>query len=377
MDITQGIDEAMFNQVEPGNEACRIITELAHQWVSKTGEDMEVAEFFTSNTCPSEQVPQKDYRKRGYLNKKGKTLGGWKLRYYQLDNSAGALFYGESPSMMLGPIVDLNYAMVARLPPLSEKPSFALYQYKKTGFDMNDPLPVGTKTLNTHGLPDGKVSAKFILYAETVQERDDWVRCIAGQISRLRPNDLFNNNELESIEKPPAAISPKKLTQIVEQKALEPRKMQSRENLHRSEPSNESTLRAGTPTLGKEELPDASMVEEPKRPSVGRYKRHVDDHQRVMEHAMPRSIVTDAILTSGNEDHKVKDKKKGGKRFTEFLKKKEKCSLVNVADPGKLSKPIFGVSLEEAVAIAPLKEYNHLPSVIFRCIEYLEVKQGN
>ena len=38
---------------------------------------------------------------------------------------------------------------------------------------------------------------------------------------------------------------------------------------------------------------------------------------------------------------------------------------------------VFGVPLETAVLISRVKENYELPTVVYRCIEFLEIKEGN
>ena len=40
------------------------------------------------------------------------------------------------------------------------------------------------------------------------------------------------------------------------------------------------------------------------------------------------------------------------------------------------ARPVFGVPLEEAVAVARVREGFDLPAIVFRCVEYLEAKSA-
>jgi len=39
-------------------------------------------------------------------------------------------------------------------------------------------------------------------------------------------------------------------------------------------------------------------------------------------------------------------------------------------------RQVFGIPLEDAIAIAKVKENYELPAILFRCIEYLDAKGG-
>ncbi|KAI8903599.1 hypothetical protein EDD86DRAFT_250314 [Gorgonomyces haynaldii] len=333
-----------------------------------------------------------DYRKKGYLLKKGKALGGWKLRFYMIEKANGIMYYGESPTLMLGPLVDLHFSYVCRQPPVSEKPSFCIAQYRKQNFSMTATNPSGSSELNQMGLPDGKIENKFILYAETEQDRDDWVRCLAGQIQSLRPNDKFNNQELEQLQKQfSTEVSASKTSLVGSKNNL-------KSNPELTHVKNVSTQRK----ISEDKTPPAVTrpVEKPKldlpRPSTQTHSttshksaepegphissssmerqfraKYVDDHQRVMNQPTPPSFIHEPV-SPGRDGTKLSKKKTNFVK--DWLKKKGTSSSQEAPKP---QKPTFGVTLEESLAISFVPDYPLIPSVIYRSFEEEGLYQGD
>jgi hypothetical protein len=59
--------------------------------------------------------------------------------------------------------------------------------------------------------------------------------------------------------------------------------------------------------------------------------------------------------------------------FIDLSKTDSKGSLLNSSNS---NKRVFGVTLEEAVAASRISDLFELPAVIYRCIEYLDFKEG-
>lgn len=64
-----------------------------------------------------------------------------------------------------------------------------------------------------------------------------------------------------------------------------------------------------------------------------------------------------------------------GTKITNFFSSKKKSSTTSteVADG---SRNVFGVTLERVIAVSRISDTLELPAVIYRCIEYLEGKEG-
>ncbi|KAI8894445.1 hypothetical protein BC833DRAFT_604899 [Globomyces pollinis-pini] len=100
------------------------------------------------------------------------------------------------------------------------------------------------------------------------------------------------------------------------------------------------------------------------RPSSGKQGgRYVDDQTRCLQQALPPLMTVELPLNNT----KVDPKKKGSKTFKDWMKKPETRNG---------NRPVFGVSLQEAIANSKIKEDIELPSIVYRCIEYLDGKKA-
>jgi hypothetical protein len=131
----------------------------------------------------------------------GNYFGGWKSRYFNLDPSSGTVFYADANQSEILGSFSLLYAYAIPQskgnPDTSiEKPGFIVLEYKKAFF--SGPLP---ESRNIDGLPTGKIEVRHVLFAETLQDRDEWVRCVSGVIAKFRPTDCIAQDLFEKTEK--------------------------------------------------------------------------------------------------------------------------------------------------------------------------------
>ena len=126
--------------------------------------------------------------------KKGNYFGGWKTRHYNLDAGSGMVFYSDANQSEILGCFSLQYAYTISMQSqpngqndLLENPGFIVTEYKKAHFAPNAVIQEGK---NQDGLPLGKADVRHIFYADSVAERDSWVRCLSGVIAKLRANDI-------------------------------------------------------------------------------------------------------------------------------------------------------------------------------------------
>lgn len=166
-----------------------------------------------------------------------------------------------------------------------------------------------------------------------------------------------------------------------------------------SEKSPESIAQAPQPpSISRPSSPSRPFV--PSSPPGGRPgKIYVDEGERIMKQAVsplasifdfPSSASESAKslpLKATNSVANVKQKKpdNGKKRMTSFFTSKKKStgmyrnnSLATLPEPSAPdpNKFVFGVTLKKAVSISRITDTYELPAVIYRCIEYLDGKDG-
>lgn len=116
--------------------------------------------------------------REGYLIKKGKNFGGWKIRYFVLKH--GILDSFESKEGELNGSLKLKHCLVNTFPDSSTEEirhALIITEYKK-----------GTIIQETYPSPppDSKIISKYILCAENELERNDWIAYMEAHIVKLR-----------------------------------------------------------------------------------------------------------------------------------------------------------------------------------------------
>lgn len=378
-------------------------------------------EFFSTHRVPPPAVKvtdinQESFKKSGCLSKKGNYFGGWKTRFYSLDTATGIVHYSDVTnqeetlgSFTLHFAYCVPYASAAQTSKKDadvEKPGFVVTEYKKGAF------PMKLENCNADGLPAGKVDFRHVFFTETVQERDVWVRCLAGMITRLRPDDsvakqLFSHTvppELDQLSRKSSAVSMAENPMPPNDGSLEWKKLQPKVSMgdklgtssHHSNSSKQpkqakkgATVKP-TPKVipavkaqKAESSPNLPPVEninpiEPiKRPikhtstvksstdrSTRPQARYVDDHSRCLQQPLPPLLVEDLPVGKSNDASKRKTN-----MFKDWMKRSNH-------EPMKPQRPLFGVTIQDAVVSTRIKPGIDIPAIVYRCIEYLDAKKG-
>jgi hypothetical protein len=126
----------------------------------------------------------------GTLFKKGNYFGGWKTRFYSLDDS-GTLAYADSKEGEVLESISLKSCYVVpfysgkKKTQDDEKHGLVLVEYKKSFFNSH----ISMANMTADGLPAGKIENRHVLYSNTVEERDSWLRSLSLSITKCRPQD--------------------------------------------------------------------------------------------------------------------------------------------------------------------------------------------
>jgi hypothetical protein len=455
-------------------------------------------DFISTNLCPA-PVIKESFRKSGYLTKKGNYFGGWKNRFYSVDVNTGTVYYADAQQGEVLGSFSLQYAYVVQYTPGNQqskkdsdnpdKPGFVVTEYKKSTF--NGPISFDQK--NPDGLPIGKVDFRHVFYAESVQERDSWVRALCGLITKMRPEDpiaklLFSQTVPPPSEPEIGTGSVESLSRKVSRQSLlsesksetpsqhpgsqaeqEWEKIQKNSIARRGDnrfashsfpqstpinghsksqsqlsntamespsqslpnqgllakssfentraqgsnpnpdpnatitrsrqapnvliPEVSSATTAMAPSTTSANPPSVTTATEPEpvnastpteevpiarkpRPvgiqgsptAVNRVpSRFVDDQTRCMQQPTPAIMAEE--LPFANAAKNVPESKKKGNIFKDWMKKQNN-------EAPKSVRPVFGVSLQEAVNSSRIQDGLEIPAIVYRCIEYLDSKKG-
>ncbi|EXJ53722.1 RalA-binding protein 1 [Cladophialophora psammophila CBS 110553] len=288
--------------------------------------------------------------KSGYLTKKGKNFGGWKSRYFVLDSPE--LRYFEAPGgAHLGTIKLLN-ARIGRQTqsdPPSEVDSENQYRH---AFLILEPK---RKDLNSH--------VRHVLCAESDAERDEWVETLLHYIDErpMEPKSQYGAGVQTSHTKDA------KLSQRMGYEDAESKSNGSPQT-HSDTPS---------PSIASSQTPE--LLQEP----VATSKAYN------ISGPMNGAVISDAgswgNKSASNSGSKEREQKKRNlfhfrkpsyEQLAPLQPVQPKKSELNARRGGHV-RPVFGMQLQEAVEYySPVDVEVYLPAVVYRCIEFLRVKNA-
>jgi hypothetical protein len=301
-----------------------------------------LANFLTSDAYN----PFTELGKSGYLMKKavGLIKAGWKSRFYSIEPSRGVLLCGDSPND-LSDFLNLSHCYISINNSLEMGQNcFWIALYKQ--LNLTSPIPLGDIEPTVEGFPSPRYETKHLLVAETVEARDDWARCIASVISLQRPSDQFNLNFIKRLEN----------TYATDVDVAKPPISVTTNNHHTLSADSSSKLE-----IAQRYSPDK---ESPKSHEASPSTIVNDENQRIQKQIEPPKLA--ALFPSAELKSPIK---KRGATFKDWVKKKSGF------DESKNTLPVFGITLQEAFAISHIRGAD-IPTVLFRCIEYLEAKDA-
>ncbi|KAI8817111.1 uncharacterized protein EV422DRAFT_500334, partial [Fimicolochytrium jonesii] len=347
-------------------------------------------------------------------------LGGIKLKYVFVSRQSGTAPLDGLPTSDDGTDTqsgnDTDY-----------RHAFMLTEYKKSCFAPE------AKEKGGEQFSESRVISRHILCAENDEERDEWVRLIAREIKLVRPDTTRNGRK--PVDERGEVAEPSQQQQpgpTIEDRAqpidikMAPGRDARVQDIQQEDPFSAPSQ----PSTGFGQSPDEAPVQSetpeehpvaPRRtasiaimstsnealslahamgggragttssssPSKGRTRNFVDDNERVMMQAEPPPLLSpeesrergqSAAVNIPQAGSKATDKK--SKRITTFnwgKKSKDQLSSSNSRSQtlNDRGRRVFGVPLDQAVAISRVREDLQLPAVLYRCIEYLDAKNAN
>jgi hypothetical protein len=259
--------------------------------------------------------------------------------------------------------------------------AFTIIEYKKGSFDNQHP---GFQP------PDNRVNCKYVLLPEDIKEAHAWIKSIQANIDIVRPP--------VHVPPPQAALpEPPQLEIIIVESDAD--STLSREPAPPSHPQGNSR-----PSSPARNIIKSKSSEYHHQDSLPHKVKHVDEAERIMSQSvLPLSLTfdhqnvamgdstrslplhkpaigmgsTNSILSSSTKGVKKinvgLDKGSKGKMSNFFSKKKSTATIAETTDA---TRNVFGVTLEKAIGLSRITDSFELPAVIYRCIEYLEGKDG-
>ncbi|KAI5857874.1 hypothetical protein BZA05DRAFT_415257 [Tricharina praecox] len=316
--------------------------------------------------------------KEGYLTKRGKNFGGWKERYFVLDGPV--LRYFDTPGgAQLGQI-KLQGAQIGRQSASQKAKDDASgdedNQYRHA-FLVLEPKRKDSATLVRH-----------VLCSENDKERDEWVNALLDHVSsekekekekdedgkqKLKHSKSKDSKEAKDGSDDGDGISLRSMSYDEASQGPAPARGPTPEELSRQQvsPSPNSMLSQSGPFSSSAPVPERGHpVKQISAPTNG-------------------SVISDPAAWGAGKSAEDKKAEKAAKKRSIWGFKQRISS--NSEDQGKqpaghqqaverfpLSRSVFGATLEEAVYLTkPPGVEVALPSVVYRCIEYLDAKNAS
>ncbi|KAL8730457.1 MAG: hypothetical protein Q9166_004095 [cf. Caloplaca sp. 2 TL-2023] len=329
----------------------------------------------TSNANPGSPVkkgPDGRLIKEGYLTKRGKNFGGWKARFFILDEPV--LRYYESPGGTLLGTIKLQNAQIGKQS--SQHASLPASQ----GVDDGDSQYRHAFLILEPKRKDSHSYVRHVLCAESDAERDVWVEALLFYVEG-HPTDEKARPRLLNIDSSSSKVLRKQMTKKDGANADSPEST-TFEGLQAL--SYDSTMPAQAPVISI--TPQRVNADSPSPPS------DTASFGRASQASKPISGPSNGVKIEdagawGNKMPQAKDTKEPKKRgIWGFRDRNPELtghpdeSRMSVIDPSVAeislnARPTFGVPLAAAVEHCPPKNIDVcLPAVVYRCLEYLEAQ---
>ena len=327
-------------------------------------EDFEVSRSGNANQL--HLGPDGRIIKEGFLTKRGKNFGGWKARYFVLDEPI--LRYYESPGGALLGTIKLMNAQIGRQAAHhnSHSPS--------RGGDEHDKEFRHAFLLLEPKKKDSSSVVRHVLCAENDVERDAWVEALFQYIGKPAPEKSKTGSKgiLSSMMRSGKDESPAS----TERGHDEPGSLQG--------VSYEDTV-AGQPV----KVGPAKDTMSPMATSFGSSHGMMPPPPKTISGPTNGSVIQDAVAWGNQAPESPKVKEREKKRGFWGFRDKQHENASNAPSstpqpaapksyrPNALGRQVFGMPLAEAVEMFPVRDTDlALPAVVYRCLEYLETKDA-
>ena len=306
--------------------------------------------------------------KEGYLTKRGKNFGGWKARFFVLDEPT--LRYYESPGGALLGTIKLSNAQIGRQSTNhhSQSPS-------RGGDDPDNQFRHAFLILEPKR-KDSSSIMRHVLCAESDAERDEWVVALLQYVG-------------QSVPEPKSKSSSRGILQTIK-----------KSNAHDPAPdrSEESSINSLQGVSYEDTAPGQPVRSGPVPYRAEKYspESYQFNGSQVSSHSSSKmisgptngSVIQDTGAWGNKplDSPKAKEKEQKKRSIWGFREKMSEIGMshsngssnsLGPRPPAPTIRPIFGMPLTEAVEHYLARGGGTpLPAVVHRCLEYLEAKEA-
>ena len=329
----------------------------------------------------------------GYLTKKGKNFGGWKARYFMIEGPQ--LKYYETPGGAHLGTIKLQNAQIGKQSQSAETPSPAS---GPNGEELDNQYRHAFLILEPKK-KDSSSHVKHVLCAESDKERDLWVDVLLQCIDYRDPNDTSEPQNAKSA----AAQDRHEPAGPEHPSGGRSKKSNQTKSQHQAAGSDSligvryDSTHAGETPQGAPGAPkgSAGLPEHSSSHNLGGDTMSSQTNKMISGPKDPQVISDSAAWgnKSGLAIPTNEEKKQRKRSFFGFGPKTRSSSdgqdsLFGGSETGSGATPpqnsyhgpvrqVFGAPLAEAVRFSPPADVNvPLPSVVYRCIQYLDSKDA-
>ncbi|KAJ1590702.1 hypothetical protein NDA11_001837 [Ustilago hordei] len=360
----------------------------------------EVCTFLCTDVVPSRIHDPNSCTKEGFLTKKGQNLGRWVTRFYVLRNSYLS-YYETRGGAQIGSI-NIREAQIGR-----QQKSTAGSEQDENAY--RHAFLILEKRDGSHDEPP--YIARHVLCAESDEERDDWVDVLVRAIAELDGTSLDDLPSSPTQAMSKMSLSPStpkretagyngRLPDSAFSPSMDSSSRQFSGDMDRGahmgqDPSRTARINSldstatGKPSasIGATSLPQSAShrsFNEPRSPASIRNAELQDtpgspglrNEPLGRGKASISGPINGAPIPAGykfgaRDEAATDNKKDDKKRFWQGFR-----AFGGHDKHNREPRPVFGVPLAESIAISSIHEGLALPSVVYRCIEYLEKRNA-
>ncbi|ORZ22572.1 hypothetical protein BCR42DRAFT_319898 [Absidia repens] len=312
----------------------------------------DVCEFLSTNVLEQRSGPPK--RKIGYLTKRGKNFGGWKMRFFVLDGPTVNYYENKGGAY-------LNTIYLSRAQIGSQVVQSGAGDSFRHAFLILEPKKSAPNGIHRH-----------VLCADSDLERDQWVEAMSQYINY----DDFG-------QPPPTPTSPdyrQQLNKYLQRSRSDTSSFKkTRKNSSQRHARQRSSLDGADMTIlsARQQQQQQTGTDL----AISSLRQQFDDDKK----SKGRNFWGKKMFAANNNGNNSGDSLM--QTLPGAISADQATALMNsLGDPSNLPatakqishgpNQVFGIPLDDAVKVCRISHDYELPAVVYRCIEYLEAKDA-
>ena len=378
--------EAILDTPMDERAALLVCYYLSTQAIEPSSDEGSANSSILHSGSPVTLGPDIKFRKEGYLTKRGKNFGGWKARFFVLDEPV--LRYYESPGGPLLSTIKLQNAQIGKQSQHQKSPS------PSGGIEDPDNQYRHAFLILEPKRKDSTSLVRHVLCAESDDERDDWVEALLQYVEYNTSEDEKSKPQTLRVDSGGSSkISHSQQKKRSEKKdgvvvdGPDPEDINALQAV-----SYENTVPGQAPV---KVAPSRHLTDTPSPPVTGsmpQSQTNATQSSKTISGPTNATVIQD-VGAWGNKpptSPQTKDKEHKKRGIWGFRDKgTSDVAMAHSNDSNTAlaqqqynertgtGRPVFGAPLAEAVKYYPPRGIDvRLPAVVYRCLEYLEAEDA-